>query len=121
MLTTFTKWILVSGFLAVLFCGSGRQCAVLSFSGWTIAIAVFVYLNLVERFLWIPALLALAGLFGSLFVLSFPNPVNRAVNEAVFVMFIVSLIVLSRDRRPSTALLQHRSHAALRGWKLVAM
>lgn len=115
MLTTFINWIAVSAFLAVLFRGSGRECAALLLAGWTVAIAVFVYLNLVERFLWIPALLALAGVFGSLFVLSFPNPVNLAANEAVLVMFIVSLVVLSRDGRPSIALIHHRSYPALRG------
>ncbi len=105
MLKTFIKWIGLSAFLAVLFRGSARECAVLLLAAWTIAVAVSVYLDMVERFLWIPMLLALAGVFDCFGVLSFPNRVNLAANEVTLVMFIVSLVVLRKHPAPSSGLM----------------
>jgi hypothetical protein len=115
MLTTLIKWIAVAAFLVVLFRGSARDGAVLLFAAWTVAIAVFAYRNLLERFLWIPVVLALAGVFGSLFVLSFPNPASLLANETLLVMFIVSLDLLGENRRLPIPSVHHRSYPAFRG------
>jgi len=115
MLTTSIKWIAVAAFFVALFRGSARDGAVLLLAAWTVAIAVFAYRNMLERFLWIPSVLALGGIFGSLFVLSFPHPISLLANEALLVMFIVSLDILGEDRRLAIPLVHHRSHPALRG------
>jgi hypothetical protein len=115
MLTTSIKWTAVAAFLVVLFRGSARDGAVLLLAAWTVAIAAFANRNMLERFLWIPVVLALGGVFGSLFVLSFPNPVSLLANEALLVLFVVSLDVLGEDRRLAIPLVHHRSRPAFRG------
>ncbi len=78
-------------FLGSLFwCPSG-MCAALLLAVWTIGIALFAYSNVPEPFLWIPLLLALTGLFGAIFILAIPNTVILAAEEALLVVFMVSL------------------------------
>jgi hypothetical protein len=108
MLTTLLAWITGAVFLAGLFWCSARDCVALLLAVWTVAIAALVYSNLANRLLWIPVLLALTGVFGSLFALAIPTNITLAVNEATLVLFIVSLEVL-RKRRSATVSMRHRA------------
>ena len=62
-----------------------------------------------ERLLWIPVLLALAGVFGSVFVLVVPANITLAVNEAILATFLVALKVLKSNRRSAMAFAGHRA------------
>ena len=93
----------VSGmvFLGSLFwCPSG-MCAALLLAVWTIGIALFAYSNVPEPFLWIPLLLALTGLFGSIFILAIPDTVILAAEEATLVVFMISLGLLKKRSHTS--------------------
>jgi hypothetical protein len=97
MLTTFSKFITGTAFLGSLFWFSAHDwVALLLFAAWIIAIAVVVRSNRVDRFLWIPAVIALAGVLGSVLVLAIPAGITLAANEATLVMFIISFEVLKR-------------------------
>jgi hypothetical protein len=109
MLTTLLKSIASAAFLGSLFWCRASDCAVLLVAAWILAIAVFVYLNLADRFLWIPVLLALAGVFGSIFVLVVPANITLAINEAILATFMVSLEVLKSKRHSSMAFARHRA------------
>lgn len=100
MLMLLMTLIAVAGFVASLFWCSTRDCVALLLAAWTVAIVVFVYMNLPERHLWIPALLALAGVLGCVFVLAFPGNLTLAANVTTLVLFVVSLDVLRERSRP---------------------
>lgn len=87
MLMTLLKWTTGTAFLGSLFWCSARDCATLLLAVWMVAIGVFVYSNLADRFFWIPVLLALAGVFGSIFVLAIPGKITLAANVATLVIF----------------------------------
>jgi hypothetical protein len=73
---------------------------------WAVATLVLVYSNLDERFSWIPVLLALAGLFGSILILAVPGDITLAINEAILITFLISVEVLKKERR-SVAFARH--------------
>ena len=99
MLTVLVKCVSGAVFLGSLFwCPSG-DCVALLLAVWTIAIAVFACSNLAERFLWVPILLALAGVFGLIFLLAIPDNITLAAEEAMLVMFAVSLALLKKKPR----------------------
>jgi uncharacterized membrane protein len=98
MFITVLKSIAGSAFLSGLLWGSSRECAALALFAWAVAIGIFTYLNLPDRFLWIPVLLAVAGVFGPIFVLAIPAQITLAASAATFVLFMVSLEVLSAKR-----------------------
>jgi hypothetical protein len=101
MLTMLTKCISGAVFLGSLFwCPSG-DCVALLLVIWTVAIGVLVYSNLADRFLWIPILLALTGVFGLIFVLAIPDTIALAADEATLVMFVASLGLLKEKSRSS--------------------
>jgi hypothetical protein len=106
MLTTLLKWLMVAAVFGGLFWCSTSDCMVLLVAIWAVATGVFVYSNLTERFLWIPVLLALVGLFGSVSVLAIPGATTLAINEATLVTFIISIIALKKGRR-RVALARH--------------
>ncbi len=108
MLTTLLKWSPGAAFLSSLFWCPARDCAVVLLAVWTVAIGTFVYSNLADRFLWIPMLLAFAGVFGSILVLAIPANITLAANVATLILFVVSLEVLKR-RRSSIAFMRHRA------------
>lgn len=109
MLTTLLKWITGAAFLGSLFWCSARDCTALLLAVWTLAIGVFVYSDLADRFLWIPVLLALAGVFSSILPLATSPNMALVANAATLVLFMVSLEVLKKKHRSSMALIRHRA------------
>jgi hypothetical protein len=109
MLTTLLKSFTGAAFLSSLFLWSARDCAVLLLAVWMVSIGVFVLSNLADRFLWIPVLLALAGVFASVFALVIPANIILAVNVATLVSFIVSLEVLKKKNRSWIVLMGQRA------------
>jgi hypothetical protein len=75
---------------------------------WTGLIAAFSYLTLPDKYLWIPVLLALAGVFSSLLPLAINPNIALVANAATLILFIVSLNRLRRTRRGATAFVSHR-------------
>jgi hypothetical protein len=108
MLTTLLKWTMGAAFLGSLFWCSARDCTTLLLAVWMVAIGVLVYSNLGHRFLWIPVLVALAGVFGSIFVIAIPGSLTLAANVATLVIFIVSVEVLKKKHRSAMALMRQR-------------
>jgi hypothetical protein len=102
------KSIAGAAFFGSLFSGSSRECAALLLLAWTVAIGIFTYLNLPDRLLWIPVLLAVAGVFGPILVLAIPAQIALAASAATFVLFIASLELLSA-KRWSRAFLRNRA------------
>jgi len=94
-------------FLGSLFWYPSADCVALLLVIWAIAIGVLVYSNLVDRFLWIPILLALTGVFGLIFILAIPANVTLAADEATLVMFVASLALFKKKSRSSMG---SRSH-----------
>src|SRR5579864_5570065 len=94
MFATLLKWTVGSLLVgALLWRSASAQPALalaLLLAVWTVAIAVLAYSSLAERFLWIPVLLALAGVFGSVLVFAFPASITLAADVATLVLFIVS-------------------------------
>jgi hypothetical protein len=109
MLKTLLKWIVGAAILGSLFWCSNRECVALLLTVWTVAIGIFVYSNLADRFLWIPVLLALFGVFGSILVLAIPANIILAGNMATLILFAISLEVLKDKRHSSIAVLRHRA------------
>jgi len=86
----------VSGMIllgGLFWCPSGL-CAALLLGIWMIAIAVFAYSNVAERFLWVPLLVALAGMSGLIFILAVPDAMILAAEEAMLVIFVLALGLL---------------------------
>ena len=99
---TLLKWFMVAAFLGALFWCSTRYCVALLVAVWAIATWVLIDSNLAEGFSWIPVLLALAGLFGCIFVLAIPGAITLVINEATLIAFVVSIVVLKKKRRALT-------------------
>jgi hypothetical protein len=109
MLTTVLKWTTGTAFLGGLFWCSAGDCTTLLLAVWMVAIGILVYSNLADRFLWILLLLALAGVFGSIFVIAIPGSITLAANVATLVTFIVSVEVLKKKHRSAMAVMRHRA------------
>lgn len=75
---------------------------------WTGAIVVFSYITWSDKHLWIPVLLALGGVFGSLLPLAINSTVALVANAATLILFIVSLERLKPKRRRASAFVSHR-------------
>jgi hypothetical protein len=106
MPTTLLKWFMVAALFGGLFWCSTGHCVALLVAIWAVATLVLVYSNLDERFSWIPVLLALAGLFGSILILAIPGDITLAINEAILITFLISVEVLKKERR-SVAFARH--------------
>jgi hypothetical protein len=100
------EWISEIAFIESLFGYSARECAALLLAVWTVVIGVFVCSNFAEKLLWIPVLLGVTGVLGSIFVLAIPANVVLATDIATLALFIVSFEVLKK-RRPSMAAVKH--------------
>lgn len=109
MLKTLLRWIVGAVILGSFFWCSDRQCVALLLAAWMVAIGVLVFSNLADRFLWIPVLLALAGVFGSILELSIPANTILAANVATLVLFALSLEVLKDKRHSLVAVVRHRA------------
>ena len=75
---------------------------------WTGSIAAFSYIALSDKHLWIPVLLALAGVFSSLLPLAIPPNIALVANAATLILFIVSLERLRPKRRRAIAFVSRR-------------
>lgn len=76
---------------------------------WAGAIAVLVCVDRAEKFLWIPILLALAGVFSSMLPVAISPNAAAVTNGTLLTLFIVSFGALEKNRRPSIALLRRRA------------
>jgi hypothetical protein len=99
MLKALLKGMMGAALLGSLFLWSARDSIVPMLAVWTAAIAVLIYSNLADRHLWIPVVLALAGIFGSILALVVPVNIALAANLATLLLFSVSLGVLKGKRR----------------------
>jgi hypothetical protein len=86
-----------------------EKLMVLLLAVWIGAIAVLIYVDRAEKFLWIPVLLALAGLFSSMLPLAISPNMAAVANGAILFLFIVSFGVLKKNRRSPIALMRHRA------------
>jgi hypothetical protein len=76
---------------------------------WTGASGSLSYITLPDKHLWIPVLIALAGVFGSLLPLAITSDIALAANAVTLTLFIVSLERLSSKRRRAVAFGSRRS------------
>jgi hypothetical protein len=86
-----------------------EQMMVLLLAVWVGAIAVLVYADRADKFLWIPVLLALAGVFSSMLPLAISPNVAAVTNGALLILFIVSFGGLKKNRRSSIAWMRNRA------------
>jgi hypothetical protein len=76
---------------------------------WVGAIAVLVYVDLADRFLWVPVLLALTGVFASILPLVMSPNIAVVVNASTLTLFILSVQMSKLKRRlPITVMRQRR-------------
>jgi hypothetical protein len=73
---------------------------------WTGSIAAFSYITLSDRHLWIPVLLPLAGVFGSLLPLAITPNIALVANAATLIL--LPLERLRPKRRRAIAVVSHR-------------
>ena len=86
-----------------------EKLMVLLLAVWIGAIAVLVLTDRAERFLWIPVLLALGGLFSTMLPLTISPHAAAVANGTILFLFIVSFGVLEKNRRLPIALMRHRA------------
>ena len=73
---------------------------------WVGAIVVLINADRADQFLWIPTLLALAGLFSSILPLTITPYTAIVASGIILILFIVSMVVLPRATS-TTALIRH--------------
>ena len=73
---------------------------------WVGAIVVLINADRADRFLWIPTLLALAGLFSSILPLTIKPYTAIVASGIILILFVVSMVVLPRATS-TTALIRH--------------
>jgi len=83
--------------------------AVLLLAVWVVATAVLVNVDRADKFLWIPVLLAVVGVFGSILPLVISPNVAVVANSATLILFIVLLEVLNPKHRLTFARIRHRA------------
>lgn len=66
---------------------------------WVGAIAVLIYADLADRFLGVPVLLALTGVFASILPLVMSSDIALVANAATLILFIFSVQVFKPKRR----------------------
>jgi hypothetical protein len=80
---------------------------------WLGAIAILVSVDRDDKFLWIPVLCAVAGVFSSILPLAISAKVAVVANAATLILFIVSLKVLTPKHRRTVAL-THKTSRSIR-------
>jgi hypothetical protein len=108
MFKTLLKGIMGAAILGTLYLWSTRDCVVPMLAVWTAAIWVLICFNLADRLLWIPVVLALAGVFGSILALVVPVDIGLTANLATLLLFCFSLERLKRKRRSAVVVVGHR-------------
>jgi hypothetical protein len=106
MVMTLLKWI--SGPLvgSLYYSPDGHRTEVLIVV-WTVVISVFIRSNLAEELLWIPVLLGLSGVFGSIAILAFSGNTALTVNLTTLVAFVIAVDVLKKHRCALVAMKHH--------------
>jgi hypothetical protein len=89
-------------------CDLADQLTPLLLIVWTVPIVAFSYMTLSDKYLWIPVLLALAGVFSSLLPLAITPSIALVANAATLILFIVSLERSRPKRRRAIAVVSHR-------------
>lgn len=82
---------------------------VLLLAVWVGAVVVFVNVDRADRFLWIPILLAVAGVFSSILPFAVSFNIALVANGAALILFIVSLEVLKPKYGLAIAPIRHRA------------
>ena len=82
---------------------------VLLLAVWVGAVAVLVNVGRDDRFLWIPILLAVAGVFSSILPFAVSFNIALVANGATLILFIVSLEVLKPKYGLAIAPIRHRA------------
>jgi hypothetical protein len=83
--------------------------AILLLTVWIGAIVVLVNVERADKFLWIPVLLAVAGVFSSILPLAISFNLAVVENGATLLLFIVSLEVLHPKHQLTIARIRHRT------------
>ena len=83
--------------------------AVLLLAVWAGAIVVLVNADRADTFLWIPVLLAVAGMFSAVLPLAISFNVSVVANGATLILFIVSLEILNPQHRLAISRIRHRT------------
>lgn len=91
--------------------------AVLLLAVWVSAIAVLINVDRADKLLWIPVLLAMAGVFSSVLPLAISLNVAVVENGATLILFIVSLGVLNPQHRLTIARETSRSLMKVAAYK----
>lgn len=86
-----------------------EKLIILLLAVWVGATAVLVHTDCAEKFLWIPVLLALAGVFSSMLPVAASPDVAAVANGAILLLFIVSFGVLEKNHRFPIELMRHRA------------
>jgi hypothetical protein len=109
MFTRLLRWATVAAVLGSLFQCSSRGSVALLFGMWVVVIAMFGYLDMTDRFIWVPALLGVGGVFGTVIALAVPGKIPLAANVAVLLSFVISLEVLMKKRRSSPVVIKGKA------------
>ncbi len=83
---------------------------VLLLAVWVGAIAFFVSVERAEKILWIPVVLAVAGLFSAILPRAISFNVAVVANGATMILFMVSLGILNPGYRLTIARIRYRTH-----------
>jgi hypothetical protein len=73
---------------------------------WVGAIAILVYVNLADKFLWVPVLLALTGIFASILPLAMSSNIALVANAATLILFILSVQMFKPKRRLNSTVMR---------------
>ncbi|MGA2961514.1 MAG: hypothetical protein ABSD96_07560 [Candidatus Korobacteraceae bacterium] len=83
--------------------------AVLLLAVWAGAIVVLVNVERADKLLWIPVLLAVAGMFSAILPLAISFNVAMIANGATLTLFMVSLEMLNPQHQLAIARIRHRT------------
>lgn len=81
---------------------------ILTLAVWVGAISILVAANLTDQRLWLPVILALAGVFSSILPLAITPNVALVANEGFLVLFAASVVALKLKHRIYIAPVRHR-------------
>ena len=80
----------------------------LTYKDFLIRTPEVTFMTLSDKYLWIPVLFALAGVFSSLLPLAITPSIALVANATTLILFIVSLERLRPKRRRAIAFVSHR-------------
>ena len=83
--------------------------AVLLLAVWAGAIVILVSAERADKLLWIPVLLAVAGMFSAILPLAISFNVAVVANGATLILFMVSLEMLNPQHQLAIARIRHRT------------